>query len=346
YEYFNSRKFAKITKQPIATMNSCHFIFLLFTYILTFVNPSPIPVITNDTSKSFEPPSPSASNGICNLDDGDIPDLTRFVTYSAASYCSNSASWTCGFYCDNIPETTVIKTITTEPAEWVKILGQSADAYAVITRNTKYKEIVVTFRGTSNFGNTVKDIEVVQCPYGFESTTPCIPTNLISGGALVHFGFYTAFLTFQQQLRDVISNSMKQYPGYNIVVTGHSLGAALASFAALDIKQFINGSNPCLYTYGEPRIGNSVFASFVDETLGTVKRTVNQADEVPHLVLEVDYKHHKGEIWIANTTANQAVECSGDENNLCSDSVQLGDWNSVDHDGPYWGVHINKGLCE
>ncbi|CAG8478605.1 7941_t:CDS:2, partial [Dentiscutata heterogama] len=309
----NSRKFANITKRPIATMNSCHFIFLLFTYILTFVNPFPIHVI-NDSSKSFEPPPPSASNGISNLDDGEIPDLTRFVTYSAASYCSNSANWTCGFYCDKIPETTVIKTITTEPAKWVEILGQSADAYAVITRNTKYKEIVVTFRGTADFGNTVKDIEVVQCPYGFESIT--IPTNSKPGGALVHLGFYTAFLTFQQQLRDVISESIKQYPDYNIVVTGHSLGGALASFAALDIKQSINGSNP----------------------------TVNQADEVPHLILRVDYKHHKGEIWIANTTANQAVKCSGDENKLCSDSVQFEDWNSVDHDGPYWGVHIDDGL--
>ncbi|CAG8754072.1 2980_t:CDS:2, partial [Cetraspora pellucida] len=51
-----------------------------------------------------------------------------------------------------------------------------------------------------------------------------------------------------------------------------------------------------------------------------------------------NYQHHKGEVWIANNTDNEAVKCSGDENKLCSDSVKFADWNSVDHDGPYWGV--------
>ncbi|CAG8556708.1 22636_t:CDS:2, partial [Gigaspora rosea] len=283
-------------------MNSIHFTFLFFINILTFVTSSPIHIIS-DQSKSFNPPTPSSSNGISILSNDEIPDLTRFVTYSAASYCSNSADWTCGTYCEQIPDTT---------------------------------EIVVTFRGTANTGNTVKDYEVVQCSYGFGSTTVPIISKPV--GALVHFGFYTAFLTFQQELRKVISESIKQYPDYKLVVTGHSLGGALASFAALDLKQ--SGANPCLYTYGEPRIGNTVFASFMYKTLDTMRRVVNQADEVPHLIPRVDYIHHQGEIWIANTTANQAVKCSGEENKLCSDSVPSKDWNNVDHDGPYWGLLI------
>ncbi|CAG8810707.1 8231_t:CDS:2, partial [Racocetra persica] len=151
---------------------------------------------------------------------------------------------------------------------------------------------------------------------------------------------------FQEQIRKEISKLYDQNPDYKIVVTGHSLGGALALFAALDIKQFIGGCNPLLYTYGEPRCGNSIFASFVDKTLGTVYRVVNQADEVPHLIPPVNYQHHKGEVWIANTTANEAVKCSGDENKYCSDSVKFSDRNSIDHDGPYWGVLINKGFCE
>ncbi|RIB11482.1 Alpha/Beta hydrolase protein [Gigaspora rosea] len=322
-------------------MNSIHFTFLFFINILTFVTSSPIHIIS-DQSKSFNPPTPSSSNGISILSNDEIPDLTRFVTYSAASYCSNSADWTCGTYCEQIPDTTVIKTITTKPAKWVEKFGQDATAYCTITRNSKYKEIVVTFRGTANTGNTVKDYEVVQCSYGFGSTTVPIISKPV--GALVHFGFYTAFLTFQQELRKVISESIKQYPDYKLVVTGHSLGGALASFAALDLKQ--SGANPCLYTYGEPRIGNTVFASFMYKTLDTMRRVVNQADEVPHLIPRVDYIHHQGEIWIANTTANQAVKCSGEENKLCSDSVPSKDWNNVDHDGPYWGLLIATSSCK
>ncbi|CAG8607980.1 38382_t:CDS:2 [Gigaspora margarita] len=263
-----------------------------------------------------------------NLNDEELPDLKRFITYSGASYCPNSCNWTCGFYCDQIPDTTVIKAITTDPVNWIDILG----AYATITRNSKFKEVVVTFRGTANVGNAVKDIEVTQCPYGFGSTT--IPTSSQPGGVLVHLGFYTAFLTFQQQIRDVITESIKQYPDYNLVVTGHSLGGALASFAALDLKQSVEGANPYLYTYGEPRIGNSVFVSFMNKTLDTIKRVVNQADIVPHLPPKIDYEHHDGEIWIANTTANNAVKCSGDENG-----------NIIDHIGPYWNIRMG-GPCE
>ncbi|KAF0547200.1 alpha/beta-hydrolase [Gigaspora margarita] len=323
-------------------MNSSNFTYLLFIYILTFVNSYPFPTINNQ-SKSFNPPKPSLSNGISNLGNEEIPDLKRFITYCGSSYCPNSGNWTCGFYCDKIPDTTVIKTITTEPAKLVKIFGENATAYAMITRNSKYKEIVVTFRGTINFGNAIKDIEATQCPYGFESTT--IPTHFQLGGSLVHFGFYTAFLTFQHQLRDVITESIKQYPDYNLVVTGHSLGGALASFAALDLKQSVEGANPCLYTYGEPRIGNSVFASFMDKTLDTMKRVVNQADVVPQVPPKVNYKHHEGEIWIANTIANEAVKCSGNENKFCSSSIPLEYWNAIDHHGPYWGIRTNHDIC-
>jgi predicted lipase len=39
--------------------------------------------------------------------------------------------------------------------------------------------------------------------------------------------------------------------------TGHSLGGALATLAALDVKRQINPSNTVyFYTYGCPRVGN------------------------------------------------------------------------------------------
>ncbi|CAG8799322.1 5952_t:CDS:1, partial [Racocetra fulgida] len=68
-------------------------------------------------------PEPSESNGISRLDDAEIQNLIRFVTYSSASYCQNSDNWKCGQYCDNIPQTTVVKAFRTHPDEWVKILG-------------------------------------------------------------------------------------------------------------------------------------------------------------------------------------------------------------------------------
>ena len=46
------------------------------------------------------------------------------------------------------------------------------------------------------------------------------------------------------------------YPYAKIIVTGHSLGAALSVFAALEINTKIAPVYR-LYNYGEPRVGNS-----------------------------------------------------------------------------------------
>ncbi|CAG8438974.1 296_t:CDS:10 [Scutellospora calospora] len=298
---------------------------------------------SSNSNSKLNNPVPSSSNGVSKLNDSEVPDLLRYVTYSAATYCDKSSDWTCGKYCDNIPQTTVAKPIITKPAQWVEILGQDAKAYCLITTNSKFKEIVVTFRGTADLGNTFKDYEVNQWPYGFDSTS--LPVKSLLQTILVHYGFYSTFLTFQIPIRNEISKLTKQYPDYKVVVTGHSLGGALAVFAALDIKQYFEECNPYLYTYGEPRVGNSDFASFVNKELPFVRRVICQDDIVPHLIPRVDYEHHKGEVWIYNSTTDQAVKCSGDENQYCSDSVDSNDRTSDDHDGPYWGLLISDNSC-
>ena len=44
-------------------------------------------------------------------------------------------------------------------------------------------------------------------------------------------------------------------------VAGHSLGGALATLAALDIKRKLPGLKLRVYTFGSPRTGNHAFAA-------------------------------------------------------------------------------------
>jgi predicted lipase len=68
-----------------------------------------------------------------------------------------------------------------------------------------------------------------------------------------------------------------------VLVTGHSLGAAVATLASLDIQRQL-GVDVHLYTYGSPRVGNRAFATMVDEQLsGRAFRVVHNHDVVPHL---------------------------------------------------------------
>ena len=63
-------------------------------------------------------------------------------------------------------------------------------------------------------------------------------------------------------------------------VTGHSLGGALATLAAYDMraiaKQYGNEANVSCYTFGAPRTGNHAFAR---EFMEMVRHSLSQAHE-------------------------------------------------------------------
>ncbi len=66
-------------------------------------------------------------------------------------------------------------------------------------------------------------------------------------------------------------------------ITGHSLGGALATHAAVQlVSQGINVE--ALYTYGSPRVGDNKFSTWFDALVKSVKVRVSHGrDPVPHL---------------------------------------------------------------
>lgn len=70
------------------------------------------------------------------------------------------------------------------------------------------------------------------------------------------------------------------------LAAGHSLGAALADLTAVDlftVRGSNSGKSVDLYTFGEPRVGNGVYANWTQQYLGNTWRAVHQSDIVPHL---------------------------------------------------------------
>lgn len=57
---------------------------------------------------------------------------------------------------------------------------------------------------------------------------------------------------------------MALYPSAKIIVSGHSLGGALAVLCALDLHRTYNKVDR-LTTIGQPRIGNSEFANYLTQ---------------------------------------------------------------------------------
>lgn len=62
----------------------------------------------------------------------------------------------------------------------------------------------------------------------------------------------------------IVKPSMpSQYPDEPWYVIGHSMGAAMATLCALDLRfRLAPTADVRVYTFGSPRVGNAVFATF------------------------------------------------------------------------------------
>jgi predicted lipase len=62
-----------------------------------------------------------------------------------------------------------------------------------------------------------------------------------------------------------VSALVKKYPQAEILVTGHSLGAAMSAFAVLDVQQIAPVTH--YYSLETPRVGNKAFADYMEKVI-------------------------------------------------------------------------------
>lgn len=120
--------------------------------------------------------------------------------------------------------------------------------------------VLVSFRGTESVGDWLADLRIlsVDQPYG-----------------TVHRGFLAAFRLVAERL-DGILDRLGNRP---IVITGHSLGGALAVIAAAEWVQ--RRPVAMVYTYGQPAVGKGQFPGFMRDAYGErYVRIVNDDDVV------------------------------------------------------------------
>ena len=98
----------------------------------------------------------------------------------------------------------------------------------------------------------------------------------------MHQGFYNAFQSVEGYLRKNVQSLMDSYSGAKIYLTGHNLGGALATLAALDIEE-IFGKVDEFYSFGQPRLGNEALATFFASKVPKRFRVIHYADIIPHL---------------------------------------------------------------
>uniref|UniRef100_K3Z931 Fungal lipase-type domain-containing protein n=1 Tax=Setaria italica TaxID=4555 RepID=K3Z931_SETIT len=153
--------------------------------------------------------------------------------------------------------------------------GDLTEAYVGFARDMN--AVIVVFRGTqeNSIQNWIEDLFWKQLDLNY----PGMPE------AKVHSGFYSAYhnTTLRDGVVRGIQKTREVYGNIPIMVAGHSMGGAMASFCALDLVVNFGLKDVILMTFGQPRIGNAVFASNFKGYLPNAIRVTNAHDIVPHL---------------------------------------------------------------
>lgn len=200
-------------------------------------------------------------------------------------------------------------------------------------------QVIVAIKGTNS-----KSLESWANDLEFAFTTPS-STWFPGSPGQVHSGFYDTFKDLQPTVYTAVAAQVAL--GHtNILVTGHSLGAATAQILAVYLQNTFSTATVTVRAFAPPRAGNPTWATYVDAKLGVRSQFMVVAEDlVPHLpTLLLNYRHSSNEVWMPSASATSTWRaCQGQENDYCSDSVSDSGSATISsqHSGPYAGVTMS-----
>lgn len=134
---------------------------------------------------------------------------------------------------------------------------------------------VLVFRGTE--GVTEDILTDIKCRF------------VKSKAGQLHTGFHAAY----EAVKEEIGFHIDQIQTLPIYITGHSLGAALATIAAWDLER---DNLAACYTFGSPRVGDKNFDFKIKTPVYRVVRSADIVTSVPMMTMQ--YQHVGDQIYI------------------------------------------------
>jgi predicted lipase len=170
--------------------------------------------------------------------------------------------------------------------------------------------VVVSFRGSYSLDNWITNLkmDLTKTVNHLPTTHPNqpTPTNLLTQdicpGCTAHRGFWQSWLDARSTVLPAIKTAVQKHTGYKLVMTGHSLGGAIATLAAAQLRN--SGYPTTLYSFGAPRIGGPQLSEYITKQSQSHSGSANYRvthwnDPVPRLPpLVMGYVHVSPEYYI------------------------------------------------
>lgn len=183
-----------------------------------------------------------------------------------------------------------------------------------------FQKIFVVFRGSSSTRNWIEDFEVKKIDYRSYPYCNC----------KVHDGFYKSTKEVSNRTIETVKLLHYKYK-YDIIITGHSYGAAVAQLMSLEF--LLHNIDNEAYNFGQPRVGDSNFANFVNSKQKRLWRITHNKDIVPHLppIKGFEFMHSCREVFEDENGNIKLCSENDCEDNTCSMQYALKDTNTKDH---------------
>ncbi|EAR96905.3 lipase family protein (macronuclear) [Tetrahymena thermophila SB210] len=230
------------------------------------------------------------------------PDFSlKMAHYAWAARCQQDTiqSWTCGTPCQLNPNITDVQVFYNSTHHSLGFIG-----YDYFNQM-----IVLSFRPTMDNLNWLYDFDYFKINYSY------------CQGCQVHRGFLFTWNDLRQNVLAYTQFLVSKYPNAPLIITGHSLGAAVSMLAAVEINHYIKKVD-YIYNYGQPRVGNKQFADFCESIIPVIYRIIHNRDPVPHVPLQkMGFQHTRTEVWYNKNNTSYQV-CKGSEDPQCSDKIK------------------------
>lgn len=149
--------------------------------------------------------------------------------------------------------------------------------------------VVLAFRSTQSAPDWIADADIAHVTYPY-----------VSGAGMTHQGFTNIYRSCRNDIIPALDRLSAQKTLY---VTGHSLGAALAVASAPDVAANTPFTNPVMYNFAGPRVGDPQFVAAYTRLVRTSVRVVNVHDIVP-MMPGAGYVHVPAEYRISFQTGS------------------------------------------